>query len=60
MSKYKTIIYTKKIINSISQQNMDILQNSELLNNNSIIELNYHYANLLNSSKNIITQNSFY
>lgn len=31
MSKYKTIIYTKKIINSISQQNMDILQNSELL-----------------------------
>jgi len=31
MSKYKTIIYTQKIINSVSQQNMDILQNSELL-----------------------------
>lgn len=31
MSKYKTIIYTPKIINSVSQQNMDILQNSELL-----------------------------
>ena len=31
MSKYKNIIYTKKILHSVSQQNMDILQNSELL-----------------------------